>query len=98
MVETFPDGIDRRFLGTAPEPLVRASIIRPAGFIKSARPSRHASLLTVWSLADRAAAPAWLFHNPEIEPEEGDGDAGAPWPAPPTPPTSAPAMSQALLF
>ena len=80
--------IDRRWLGTVPGPLAIARIIRRASYTKSARPIRHASIIAVWELADRAAALAWLAHNPEIaEPDDGDGatsptPSGSPSPAP----------------
>lgn len=71
-----PDGIDGRFLGSVPGPLARARLIRRAGFVSSARPSRHASILSIWQLADRAGAIAWLARNPDLpEPDPGD-DAG----------------------
>ena len=93
-----PDGIDPRFLGTVPGLLARAGIIRPASIAKSARPSRHASLLTVWELADRAAALAWLSQNPDLpDPENEDDGEGVPCLAPLTPPSDLPA-SQTLLF
>jgi hypothetical protein len=94
-----PEGIDRRFLGTVPGPLARARIIRRADFVPSTRPSRHASILSVWILADRAGATAWLARNPDLP--ESDDDAGALSPAPPKPQNSAPlavSLSQATLF
>jgi hypothetical protein len=57
--------IDPRWLGTVPGPLAIARIIRRQGFTTSARPSRHASIITTWELADRAAALAWLARNPD---------------------------------
>ena len=96
-----PEGIDARFLGTVPGPLARARIIRRAGFVASSRPSRHASTLSVWQLADRAGAIAWLARNPDLpEPEPGD-DAGAPSPTtskPPSPEPLAVALHQPSLF
>src|SRR5262245_29560534 len=47
-----PD-IDPRWLGTVPGPLADAGIIRRAGFVTSTRPSRHASIISTWELADR---------------------------------------------
>ena len=47
--------IDPRWLGTVPGPLAVAGIIRQADYTKSARPIRHASVIAVWELADRAA-------------------------------------------
>jgi hypothetical protein len=94
------DGIDPRWRGAVPKPLALAGITRDTGqTAKSARPEAHARNVTVWELADRAAALAWLAHNPDLpdpEPEDGDGDVGGPRPAPPTPPP--PALSQLSLF
>ncbi len=61
-----PD-IDPRWLGTVPGPLATAGIIRRIGYDQSSRPIRHASVISVWELADRAAALAWLAHHPEID-------------------------------
>ena len=47
--------IDPRWLGTVPGPLAIARIIHRVGYTKSARPIRHASVIAVWELADRAA-------------------------------------------
>jgi hypothetical protein len=94
-----PEGIDRRFLGTVPGPLARAGIIRRADFVPSARPSRHASILSVWMLADPAGAIAWLARNPDLP--EPDDEAGAPSPTTPKPPSPAPlavALHQPRLF
>jgi hypothetical protein len=91
--------IDRRWLGAVPGPLASARIIRRADYAKSTRPIRHASVIAVWQVADRAAALAWLARNPDLpEPED---DAGAPCPANPKPPSPAPlavSLSQPKLF
>lgn len=61
------DGIDPRWRGVVPKPLVLAGIIRDTGrTAKSFRPEAHARKLTIWELADRPAALAWLAHNPEL--------------------------------
>jgi hypothetical protein len=60
-----PPSIDPRCLGAVPGSLARAGIIRSLGYIKSARPERHASPIQVWTLADRAAAVDWLAANPD---------------------------------
>jgi hypothetical protein len=86
-----PD-IDPRWLGTVPGPLADAGIIRRAGFVTSARPSRHASIISTWELADRAAALAWLARNPEL-PEPDDAGATSPTPIEPAAP-----FTQASLF
>ena len=44
-----------------------------AGYVRSCRPERHASVLAVWRLADRAAALAWLADNPELPDLDADG-------------------------
>jgi hypothetical protein len=98
-----PEGIDPRRRGSVPRSLALAGIIRDAGrTAKSSRPEAHAWMLTVWELADRAAALAWLAHNPELPDPEPDEDAGQPCPEPPTTPTPAPlattAVSQPTLF
>ena len=96
-----PEGIDGRFLGTVPGLLARAKIIRRAGYVASSRPSRHASILSIWRLDDRAGALAWLARNPDLPaPEPGD-DAGAPSPTPSKPPSPAPlavSLHQTSLF
>ena len=78
---TDPD-IDPRWLGTVPGPLALARIIRRVGYTKSARPIRHASVIAVWELADRAAALAWLARHPDLPDAEPD-DAGALCPSDP---------------
>ena len=60
-----PPCIDPRCLGAVPGSLARAGIIRSLGYIKSARPQRHASPIQVWALADQAPAEAWLAANPD---------------------------------
>ena len=98
---TPPEDIGPQFLVTVPGPLAHAGIIRVAGHDKSRRPGRHASILTVWEIADRAAALAWFAYNPDLpDPEPGD-DAGAPCPSTPTPPSPislAIASHQSTLF
>ena len=61
-----PDGIDPRCLGPVPGPLRRARIIRRADYMPSHRPERHASIIAVWQLADRAAACDWLGAHPDL--------------------------------
>jgi hypothetical protein len=60
-----PEGLDARCLGAVPIGLARAGIIQSAGYVRSARPERHAGPIQVWTLADRAAAMAWLAAHPE---------------------------------
>jgi hypothetical protein len=91
--------MDRRWLGAVPGPLAIAGIIHRVDYTKSARPIRHASVIAVWKLADRAGALAWLARNPEL-PDAEDGD-GVPCLATPKPPSPAPltvAVAQPNLF
>ena len=96
-----PDGIDPRWRGAVPRPLALVGIIRDTGqAVKSSRREAHARKVTVWELADQAAALAWLAHNPDLpdpEPNE-DGDDGAPCQVQPTSPTSPLSISQSQLF
>jgi hypothetical protein len=62
-----PPGIDPRCLGSVPGVLAYAKIIRAAGFVRSARPERHASWLQVWALADRNKAMRWLADHLDLE-------------------------------
>jgi predicted DNA-binding transcriptional regulator AlpA len=88
LIGSMPPDIDQRYLGTVPGPLALAGIIRVAGYTKSCPPSRHASILTRWELADRAAALAWLARNPELpDLPEADADAAGPRPSEPAPPS-----------
>jgi len=61
-----PADLDPRLLGAVPGSLCRAGIVRADGFVKSARPERHASYLQRWALADVAAAKQWLARNPDL--------------------------------
>lgn len=70
-----PPGIDPRCLGTVPGVLAYAKIIRATGFVRSARPERHASWLQVWELIDRAAAERWLADHPDL-PDPANADQG----------------------
>ncbi|MBM80690.1 MAG: hypothetical protein CMJ78_08865 [Planctomycetaceae bacterium] len=60
-----PPGIDARCLGSVPNPLARAGIIRRAGFVASSRPERHGSYITVWELHSRECAERWLLEHPD---------------------------------
>lgn len=92
-----PDGIDPRWRGAVPKPLVLARIIQDSGrLVKSIRPEAHARKITVWEPADRLAALAWLASHPEID--EPDGDAGSPCPVLPTSPIRPELSSQPTLF
>ena len=74
-----PPGIDPRCLGSVPGVLAYAHIIRAAGFVRSARPERHASWLQVWALVDRHAAERWLRDHPDLEDtfEQSEGTAAS---------------------
>jgi hypothetical protein len=56
-------GRDPRCLGAVAPPLVKAGIIRAAGYVKSTRPNRNASPIVRWELADAEAARRWLAEN-----------------------------------
>jgi hypothetical protein len=65
-----PPDIGPRCYGAVPTPLAEAGVIRAAGYQRTARPLAHARPVTVWALADRAAALAWLdAHPPLPDPE-----------------------------
>lgn len=72
-----PPGVGPKCFGAAPRPLVRAGILRAAGFTRTARPLAHARPITVWEIADREAALKWLRENPDVDvPDSGDSDDG----------------------
>jgi hypothetical protein len=97
LVEPTSD-LDPRYLGAVPGPLARAGIIRHVGYGRSCRPIRHASIISIWEIADRDAALVWLRDHPDL-PEPEPDDAGAPDPRTPTPPTPQTLPShQATLF
>ncbi|HPF39406.1 MAG TPA: hypothetical protein P5081_02860 [Phycisphaerae bacterium] len=83
-----PPGVDGRCLGSVPGPLARAGIIERGGYAMSARPARHASILTVWRLVDAAAARRWLATNP-APPDDDDAAAGVLRDDPPKKPSPA---------
>jgi hypothetical protein len=70
-----PKGINPKLFGIVPGPLARAGIIRQAGFAKTHRPEGHARPITIWALADRAAAERWLQGHPDL-PAPGNDDQG----------------------
>lgn len=65
-------------LGAAPGCLRRANIIRRAGYRPAARPAARSRIVTLWALADRGAALAWLRAHPAPEPVAG-GQLGLPF-------------------
>lgn len=60
-----PAEINPVCMGVVPGPLARAGLIERVGFTESRRPDAHARPVSVWRLADRAAALAWLAAHPE---------------------------------
>jgi len=71
-----PDEINPVCLGVVPGPLARAGIIERVGFAESRRPDAHARPVSVWRLADRAAALAWLAAHPDRpDPTPAEADA-----------------------
>lgn len=60
-----PPEINPTLFGAVPGPLVKAGIIRAAGYIKTARRDGHARPITVWKLVNRGDAERWLEANPE---------------------------------
>jgi hypothetical protein len=63
-----PPGVSPRAFGAVPGPLARAGLIAAVGFARTARPTAHARPVTVWRLADRAGALAWLRDHPAADP------------------------------
>jgi len=71
-----PDEINPVCLGVVPGPLARAGIIERVGFVESRRADAHARPVSVWRLADRAAALAWLAAHPDrSDPTAAEADA-----------------------
>lgn len=71
-----PDEINPVCLGVVPGLLARAGIIERVGFAESRRPDAHARPVSVWRLADRAAALAWLAAHPDRpDPTPAEADA-----------------------
>ncbi|MDA1053000.1 MAG: hypothetical protein O3C40_21310 [Planctomycetota bacterium] len=60
-----PESIDPVCLGAVPGSLARAGIITRAGFVATARPNAHARPVSIWALANRDAAVAWLRGHPD---------------------------------
>jgi hypothetical protein len=68
-----PPGIDPVCLGAVPSALARAGITCRDGFVPTCRPMAHARPLSVWRLADRAAALHWLADHPDLpDPDQSD--------------------------
>lgn len=71
-----PDEINPVCLGVVPGLLARAGIIERVGFAESRRPDAHARPVSVWRLADRAAALGWLAAHPD-RPDSAPAEANA---------------------
>ena len=69
-VVVVPTNLNPKLFGTVPGPLALARIIRSAGAKKTGRAVGHARPVTVWALADRTEALAWLDTHPDL-PEPG---------------------------
>ena len=94
-----PVKVDPRCLGSVPGSLARAGIIRCAGYEKSDRRERHASIIAVWELTDTAAALAWLARHPDHPDDTGPDAAGSPVINPTKPKDKGPAVAtQPSLF
>jgi hypothetical protein len=59
-----PADISPKLVGVVFRDLADAGILRRSGFRTSTRPVAHARPLSVWRLADPAAAAAWLAAHP----------------------------------
>jgi len=70
-----PAGVNAKAFGAVPGPLALARIIKPDGFVRTARPVGHARPVTRWLLNDPAAAAGWLAAYPEL-PDPGEGVSG----------------------
>jgi hypothetical protein len=71
-----PPGLDPRCLGAVPIALAEAGIIERVDYTPSMRSERHASIIAVWGLADRAAALAWLTDHPDVPDPDTAPEAG----------------------
>jgi len=72
-VVELPPGIALNCFGGVPGPLAKAGVIRRARYEPTCRPAGRGRPITVWQLADRAAAKRWLYDHPD----RPDGDAGS---------------------
>ena len=61
-----PPGVRPVALGAAPGPLALAGIIRAAGYVTTRRALAHTRPVTLWALANRAAALEWLRAHPDL--------------------------------
>jgi hypothetical protein len=60
-----PRGIGPRCYGAVPTALAKAGLIRAVGYRPSERPEAHGRPVTIWQLADRGGALAWLRDHPD---------------------------------
>jgi hypothetical protein len=65
-----PLGIGPRCYGLVPGALAKAGTICRVGFVPTCRPDAHARPVSVWTLADRAAAVRWLVDHPDRPDED----------------------------
>jgi hypothetical protein len=63
-VVPIPADISPKLVGCVFRDMADAGILRRAGFQSSTRPAAHARPISLWRLADAAAALAWLAAHP----------------------------------
>jgi hypothetical protein len=68
---SIPADMSPKLVGCAFRDLADAHLVRRIGYRPSVRAVAHARPLSVWQLADAAAAVAWLASNPPIVNGEG---------------------------
>lgn len=61
-----PEGFNPKAFGSVPGTLARSGIIRRVGYVTAQRRAAHARPVSLWELADRDAARAWLATHPEL--------------------------------
>jgi hypothetical protein len=75
-VVELPANVSPKTFGAAPSDLVRSGIIRRLRFEKTTRDVAHRRHVSVWILASRTKAEAWLKSHPEpVEDPGSEGDA-----------------------
>lgn len=72
-----PAGINPQCFGAVPGALARADIIHADGYDRTCRPEGHARPVTIWRLADPAAAEHWLTAHPDQSDPADDSRANA---------------------
>jgi hypothetical protein len=73
-----PPNIDPVCLGAVPVALARAGIIERVGYVPTCRPDAHARPVSLWALADRAAAVQWLRDHPDRPDDDQAADLDGP--------------------